>query len=250
MFSSHVFLDFLATLCQYGIILNRRDGNPFNTTAAPLPSPPAPSVLPSPPAPSVLPSPPDPSVLPSPPDPSVLPSPITQEAPTQSPARSGSSASSNTTSPNSSTTSSSGQTPGNHTVSPPMQSPPTQQVQKTQSAKTRRIVGISIASVIGFIILVLALLLCLPWCFRRSRAYYRATTRHEIRPYMGARESSHINGSSRYSNNQVEKGQPSLVNSLSASLNDYEHNVPIELQVIVHTDEMLNFAFSSKRCSC
>ncbi|CAO2814470.1 unnamed protein product [Amaranthus hypochondriacus] len=189
----------------------KRDGNPFNTTAAPLPSPPAPSVLPSPPAPSVLPSPPDPSVLPSPPDPSVLPSPITQEAPTQSPARSGSSASSNTTSPNSSTTSSSGQTPGNHTVSPPMQSPPTQQVQKTQSAKTRRIVGISIASVIGFIILVLALLLCLPWCFRRSRAYYRATTRHEIRPYMGARESSHINGSSRYSNNQVEKVQKDAV---------------------------------------
>ena len=236
MSSSHVFLDFLASLCQYGIILNRRDDNPFNTTAAPLPSPPAPSVLPSPP------------------DPSVLPSPITQEVPTQSPARSGTSPSSNTTSPSSSATSSSGQRPGNHTVSPPMQSPPTQQVPKPQSAKTRRIVGISIASVIVFIILVLALLLCLPWCFRRSRAYYRATKRHEIQPYMGARESSHINGyingSSRYPNNQIEKGQSSLVDSLSTSINDYEHNDPIKLQVIVHIDEMLNFAFSSKGCCC
>lgn len=172
----------------------RSDGNLFNTSAAPVSAPPAPSTPPSP---------------------------FFPGGPTQTPPRSGTtspssgtissnstSQSSGTASSNSSTTSGSGQRPRTHAASPSTHQD-SNTVKKTQSSKTKRIVGISIASVIGFIILVLALLLCLPWCFSRSKDYYRTTKRHEIQPYMGPREYPPLhNGPSRQPNNLAEKGNP------------------------------------------
>ena len=145
----------------------RSDGNPFNTSA-PMPSPEAPSLQPSPPS---------------------------QGSPTA-----------NQSAPPHSGTPSSGQKPGKQTDSPTAQPEPNTE-KKTQSSKTKRIVGISIASVLGFIILILALLLCMPWCFSRSKKYYQATKRPEVRPYMGARENSFNNGSFSQPNKQIENGK-------------------------------------------
>ncbi|XP_021856913.1 protein STRUBBELIG-RECEPTOR FAMILY 3 isoform X2 [Spinacia oleracea] len=175
----------------------KSDGNLFNTSAAPVSAPPAPSTPPSP---------------------------FFPGGPTQTPPRSGTtspssgtissnstSQSSGTASSNSSTTSGSGQRPRTHAASPSTHQD-SNTVKKTQSSKTKRIVGISIASVIGFIILVLALLLCLPWCFSRSKDYYRTTKRHEIQPYMGPREYPPLhNGPSRQPNNLAEKAQKDAV---------------------------------------
>lgn len=175
------------------------------------------------------------------------PSPFFQGAPTQSPPRSGTTSprsgttsprsgttSPSTTSPSSNTTSGSGQRAGNRAASPPAQQEANAQ-KKSQSSKTKRIVGISIASVIGFIILVLALLLCLPWCFSRSKDYYRTTKRHEIQPYMGARENPLNNGSSRYPNNQSEKGKSiSYQVSYLHSFKEWRHYVLTESQALLN----------------
>ena len=145
----------------------RSDGNPFNTSAAPVPSPSPPSLGPSPPS---------------------------QGSPMA-----------NQSAPPRSSTPSSGQKPGKQTDSPTAQLKPNTE-RKTQSSKTKRIVGISIASVLGFIILILALLLCMPWCFSRSRKYYQDTKRQEVGPYMGATENPFSNGSFNQPNKQIEKG--------------------------------------------
>lgn len=136
--------------------LCRSDGNAFTSAAAPSPAPPGPSLQPSPPGSTTQ------------------PTPFFQGGPAQSPPRS--------------RPATPGQKPGKQAISPPstQQDPHTQK--KTQSSKTKRIVGISIASVLGFIILTLALLLCVPWCFTRSKKYYQISKRHEIQPYLGARE--------------------------------------------------------------
>uniref|UniRef100_A0A803N1L5 Protein kinase domain-containing protein n=1 Tax=Chenopodium quinoa TaxID=63459 RepID=A0A803N1L5_CHEQI len=174
-----------------------RDGNLFNTSVSPASSPTA-----------------------SP----VTPSPFFPGAPTQAPPRSGTtSPSSGTTSSNSSTspgsgiissnpssTSGSGQRPGTRTAPSSTHEDPNTE-KKTQASKTKRIVGISIASVIGFIIMVLALLLCLPWCFSRSKDYFRTTKRHEIRPYMGPRDYPHNNPPSRLPYNQPEKANSEIM---------------------------------------
>lgn len=150
----------------------RGDGNPFNTSPAPVPSPPAPLTLPSPSSPSML------------------PSPVSPGTPAQSPPLS------DITPP--------GPEPGKQAASPSSQQEPSNQ-KKMQSSKTKRIVGMSIGSVLGVIILILAFLLCLPWCFTKSREYYRAVRRHGIQPYMGARETSLNNEPFSQPKNQVQK---------------------------------------------
>uniref|UniRef100_A0A803MZ23 Protein kinase domain-containing protein n=1 Tax=Chenopodium quinoa TaxID=63459 RepID=A0A803MZ23_CHEQI len=175
----------------------KRDGNSFNTSVSPASSPTA-----------------------SP----VTPSPFFPGAPTQPPPHSGTTSPSSGTTPsnsstspgsgiissNSSSTSGSGQRPGTRTAPSSTQQDPNTE-KKAQASKTKRIVGISIASVIGFIIMVLALLLCLPWCFSRSKDYFRTTKRHEIQPYMGPRDYPPNNPPSRLPYNQPEKAQKDAV---------------------------------------
>jgi len=139
-----------------------------------------------------MPSPPSPSMVPSPPSPSMLPSTVSPGAPAQSP-------------PLSAITP--GTKPVKQAASPSSRQEPSNQ-KKMQSSKTKRIVGISIGSVLGVIILILAFLLCMPWCFTKSKEYYRTVRRHGIQPYMGARETSLHNEPFSQPKNQVQKGNP------------------------------------------
>ncbi|KAL2474556.1 Protein STRUBBELIG-RECEPTOR FAMILY 3 [Abeliophyllum distichum] len=77
-----------------------------------------------------------------------------------------------------------------------------------KSSSTKRVVWISIAAVLSFIILVLAILLFLPRCLRERREPYRTPKRHEIAPYMGTRENHRDGGSLIQPSHDKEKAPP------------------------------------------
>ncbi|KAK6142548.1 hypothetical protein DH2020_022896 [Rehmannia glutinosa] len=81
----------------------------------------------------------------------------------------------------------------------------------SRSSRTRRIVWISIAAVLSFIILILAILLFMPRCLRKRRETYRTPKRHEIAPYTGARENHRESGSLVLPSHDVEKAPPVAV---------------------------------------
>ncbi|GMG98609.1 hypothetical protein Nepgr_000449 [Nepenthes gracilis] len=105
--------------------------------------------------------------IPSPTSPSTEPSPLSPRTPSQAPPQSSASPS--------------GQKPDKQQSG---QEEPESGSQQKRSA-SKRIVWISIISLIALIVLISALLLCMPACLRRSRRLYR-TSRHEIESYKGA----------------------------------------------------------------
>ncbi|GFS41075.1 STRUBBELIG-receptor family 3 [Actinidia rufa] len=129
-----------------------KDGNQFNTTSSPLPSPTSPT--PPPPAPPLAGAP------------------------------------------------SSGQTPGKKADGP---SNPEETNSKRTKNNTKRIVWISIAGVLSFIVLVLALLLFMPRCWRGIREADRISKRHEVAPYVGIRDNPMDGGPLVQPINQIEK---------------------------------------------
>ncbi|XP_015165347.1 protein STRUBBELIG-RECEPTOR FAMILY 3 isoform X2 [Solanum tuberosum] len=76
---------------------------------------------------------------------------------------------------------------------------------KKKSLSAKRVVWISIAAVLSFIILVLAILLCLPKCLRKWHETQRTPKHHEIAPYMGARENLGDSGSLVQPGHDIEK---------------------------------------------
>ncbi|XP_057487291.1 protein STRUBBELIG-RECEPTOR FAMILY 3-like isoform X2 [Actinidia eriantha] len=127
----------------------KKDGNQFNTTSSPLPSP---------------------------------------TSPTPAPPRAGAP--------------SSGQTPGKKTDGP---SNPEETNSKRTKNNTKRVVWISIAGVLSFIVLVLALLLFMPRCWRGMREADRISKRLEVAPYVGIRDNPMDGGPLVQSTNQIEK---------------------------------------------
>lgn len=75
-----------------------------------------------------------------------------------------------------------------------------------KSLSVKKVVWISIAAVLSFIILVLAILLCLPRCLKKWHETQRTPKHHEIAPYMGARENPGDSGSLVQPGHDVEKG--------------------------------------------
>ncbi|PHT76585.1 Protein STRUBBELIG-RECEPTOR FAMILY 3 [Capsicum annuum] len=71
----------------------------------------------------------------------------------------------------------------------------------------KRVVWISIVSVLSFLILVIAILLFLPRCFRERRET-NWSRRHEIAPYVGSRENRRDNGLLLQPGQDVEKAPP------------------------------------------
>ncbi|CAI9089493.1 OLC1v1024080C1 [Oldenlandia corymbosa var. corymbosa] len=82
---------------------------------------------------------------------------------------------------------SSGRTPRNHADGPSTTAESTSKTSK-KSSSTKRVVWISILAIFSFIVLVLALLLLMPRCFKQRRDMHRISKRHEIAPYVGTRE--------------------------------------------------------------
>ncbi|KAG5569350.1 hypothetical protein H5410_059116 [Solanum commersonii] len=76
---------------------------------------------------------------------------------------------------------------------------------KKKSLSAKRVVWISIAAVLSFIIFVLAILLCLPKCLRKWHETQRTPKHHEITPYMGARENLGDSGSLVQPGRDIEK---------------------------------------------
>ncbi|TMW84561.1 hypothetical protein EJD97_024937 [Solanum chilense] len=76
---------------------------------------------------------------------------------------------------------------------------------KKKSLSVKRVVWISIAAVLSFIILVLAILLCLPKCLRKWHETQRTPKHHEIAPYIGARENPGDSGSLVQPGHDIEK---------------------------------------------
>ncbi|CAK9158929.1 unnamed protein product [Ilex paraguariensis] len=74
-----------------------------------------------------------------------------------------------------------------------------------KSSATKRIVWISIAAVLSFVILVLGLLLFMPRCCRERQGTDRFSKRHEIAPYIGGRENPLDNESVVQPSNQIVK---------------------------------------------
>ncbi|GAB2285339.1 hypothetical protein Dimus_019793 [Dionaea muscipula] len=134
----------------------QKEGNPFNTSASPLPSPTSPPTQPSPPSPATPPQ-------------------ASAEAPPT---------------PGSST---SGNNPNKHAAAPSVVAKPKSGSGKRKSG-VQRIVWISIVSIIACIILILALLLCMPICLRRSRELYERSRRHEFEPSRNTMENSPSSG--------------------------------------------------------
>ncbi|KAL7000332.1 Protein STRUBBELIG-REPTOR FAMILY 3 [Sarracenia purpurea var. burkii] len=131
----------------------KKDGNPFNTSIAPLPSPTSPTV--PPPAP---------------------------------PLAGGSSS----------------RSPGKKADGPSV--PEQSDSQRTKkSLTTTRVVWISIAGVLSFIVLALALVLFMPRCWRGWREADRISKRHEVAPYVGSRDNPIDGGSLVQPSNQIEK---------------------------------------------
>ncbi|MBA0711799.1 hypothetical protein Golax_010946, partial [Gossypium laxum] len=121
----------------------KNDGNPFNSTVAPLPGPTSPLAPPHAPPHSVVPA--------------------SGQTPT------------------------SDQTPGKH-ADGPSASEGSNSSQKKNFLTTKRVVWISIASVLLFIILALALLLFMPKCSRGREEAGGIFKRHQVGAYRGNRE--------------------------------------------------------------
>lgn len=136
--------------------MRRKDGNPFNSTVAPLLPPTSPSIpLPSPPI----------SVAPP-----------------------------------------SGKTPAKQADGPSSPSASNSGGTKKSSVK-KKVVWISIAGVLSFIILVLALLVCMPRFTRQSGGAETISKRHQIGAYKGDMENPPTDdGSLVQSMNQMQKG--------------------------------------------
>ncbi|XP_019159617.1 PREDICTED: protein STRUBBELIG-RECEPTOR FAMILY 3-like [Ipomoea nil] len=79
------------------------------------------------------------------------------------------------------------------------------------SAATRRIVWISIVAVVSFIMLVLAILLCLPKCFKKRQDTHRIPSRLEIAPPVVSRRSPSDNGSMVQPGHDLKKATPPVV---------------------------------------
>ncbi|GAB2274819.1 hypothetical protein Dimus_009593 [Dionaea muscipula] len=151
----------------------QKEGNPFNTSASPLPSAASPPLQPS-------------SLSPATPP----------QASAEVPARPG--------------TSSSGKEPDKHAAAPPTVVEPESGSRKVKY-NFKKIVWISILSLIAFIILILALLLCMPMCTRRTRETYRHFRRHGVEPYRSSVENLPTNDSIMQQGNQAEKIQKNSV---------------------------------------
>ncbi|KAI8551742.1 hypothetical protein RHMOL_Rhmol06G0209900 [Rhododendron molle] len=138
----------------------KKDGNPFNTTVAPLPSPTSPTTS--------------------------SPTPPVAGAPT-----------------------SSGSQPSGQTHGKKADGPSASEASNSTSTKkyltTGRIVGISIASALLFVILALALLLFMPRCLRGRRDADRISKRHEVAPYVNIRDNPMDGGSLVQPSNEIEK---------------------------------------------
>ncbi|KAL0320207.1 UNVERIFIED_CONTAM: protein STRUBBELIG-RECEPTOR FAMILY 3, partial [Sesamum radiatum] len=145
----------------------RRDGNPFNSSAAPLP-PPTSSGTPPP----GLPFFPGPASEQRPPPPGRRPS---------------------------------------RQADGPSTTEESNSERSRKSSHTKRIVWISIAAVLSFVILLLAILLFMPRCLRERRETYRTPKRHEIAPYTGARENPRDGGSLVLPSHDEEKAPPVAV---------------------------------------
>ncbi|CAN4094119.1 unnamed protein product [Withania somnifera] len=74
-----------------------------------------------------------------------------------------------------------------------------------KSFSVKRVVWVSIAAVLSFIILVLAILLFLPRCVRKWHETQRTPKHHEIAPYTGSRENPGDNGSLVQPGHDIEK---------------------------------------------
>nr|GMD30036.1 protein STRUBBELIG-RECEPTOR FAMILY 3-like [Ipomoea batatas] len=81
------------------------------------------------------------------------------------------------------------------------------------SAATRRIVWISIVAVISFIMLVLAILLCLAKCLKKRQDTHRIPSRLEIAPPVASRMSPSDNGSMVQPGHDLKKATPPVVTS-------------------------------------
>lgn len=77
---------------------------------------------------------------------------------------------------------------------------------RKKSLSAKRVVWISIAAVLSFIILVLAILLFLPRCLRKWHETERTPKHHEIAPYVSARENPGDSGSLVQPGHGIEKG--------------------------------------------
>ncbi|XP_059277011.1 protein STRUBBELIG-RECEPTOR FAMILY 3-like [Lycium ferocissimum] len=95
--------------------------------------------------------------------------------------------------------------PGKHANNGPSISAESSSRASKKSLSVKRVVWISIASVLTFIILVLAILLFLPRCLRRWHETQRTPKHHEITPYMGARENPRDSGSLTQPGQNIEK---------------------------------------------
>ncbi|KAF3678524.1 Protein STRUBBELIG-RECEPTOR FAMILY 1 [Capsicum annuum] len=79
---------------------------------------------------------------------------------------------------------------------------------RKKSLSAKRVVWISIAAVLSFIILVLAILLFLPRCLRKWHETERTPKHHEIAPYVSARENPGDSGSLVQPGHGIEKASP------------------------------------------
>ncbi|KAL8131309.1 hypothetical protein AgCh_007297 [Apium graveolens] len=151
----------------FSILKFTNDGNPFNTSDSPL-SPPSPSTLPGT----------------RPPAPPFFKVPSSDQTPgKQRPAK---------------------QAP-NKRADGPSTTEDSNSKRTGKTLTTKKIVWISIASVLFLLILVLVLLLFIPRCYRRSHEASRIPKRHEIAPYTGNRENIGDNESLIQPINQDEK---------------------------------------------
>ncbi|KAL9257739.1 STRUBBELIG-RECEPTOR FAMILY 3-like protein [Drosera capensis] len=168
----------------------QKEGNPFNTSVSPLPSP-------------TSPTPPQASEAPPP-----LPPPGTP---------------------------SSGTVPGKHAATGPSAQEPESGTGK-KKYNARKIVLIAILSVIGFIILILALLLCTPICLRRSRELYRYSKREEVEPYIGSPENLPINVAGMQLGNEGNQADKAPKNSMLGP----KHKVLPEIKTVAAISESRN----------
>ncbi|XVF66877.1 hypothetical protein PTKIN_Ptkin10aG0073700 [Pterospermum kingtungense] len=140
-----------------------KDGNPFNSTVAPLPAP-------------------------------ISPSPL---APPHAAPRS--------KTPASSRVPTSGQTPGKHAATGPSPSEGSNSGEKKSFLTTKRVVWISIAGVLLFIILALGFLLFMPKCGRGREEAERIFKRHQVDAYRGNRGNLGADGPLPTTTTQTEK---------------------------------------------
>ncbi|KAJ8527814.1 hypothetical protein K7X08_015265 [Anisodus acutangulus] len=93
--------------------------------------------------------------------------------------------------------------PGKHANGP--SSAESSSTRSKKSLSVKRVVWISIASVLTFIILVLAILLIPRRCLRKWHETQRTPKHHEMAPYMGARENPGDSGSLVQPGHHIEK---------------------------------------------